>query len=471
MADNFLGNIFNSDPPKSVFDIYTDDTKSLAQARNAKLISALNQIKLKYAPQMAQQAADTGAADVTIEQNKAKYAPQLSQAELGLRNSQIIQEHAQTIATNLLARGRQLDNITKAAVAQGAPESVQNNLLLQKAKIQAQLAHVTSVATTAAAEKRRQGALYQFNQTLKGVPAAERPSYIAQHAPQLEQILNTNLDQANQQNPGMQAPQSPMQTPSSPAPFNPMGNMTGSSPQQQTPNAPAPMIAAPQNQAPPAPANEPSLPQKPSALELQSQFMSNAKAAGAKATQRLNSAIELEKIMSDPAFDKLAQSASKYAGIAGKVKGGIDAWFNTNPKEYNDYLQFKNQYASMITNIMRQVEGLGVQESTREELRGNLLQSMEQLSSNPERALEQYSRVKSQLRKLASAASLAAQPTFPGAREKAAGISFDDVQPSNTYQEGNTGTVRLTDKDGNEFDVPESRADEAIKDYKLKRKG
>lgn len=448
MADNFLGNIFNSTPPQNIFDTYANTRNALDTLRKNKIANALSQIKLNYAPQMAQQAAAQGAADTSIEQNKAKYAPQMSQAELGFKNAQIIQEHAQTIATNLLARGRQLENITKAAIAQGAPQSVQNNLALQQAKIKAQLAHVTSVATTASAEKRRQGALYQFNQTVKGIPAAERPAYIAQHAPQLNQILNTNLDQANQQNPGTQPPQQSMATSSAPAPFNPMGNMNGNA-QQQAPNVPPAMIAAPQTN-PVAPA------QAPSALEQQSKFMSNAKAAGPKATARLNSAIELEKIMSDPDFDKLAQSASKYAGIAGKVKGGLDAWFGSNPKEYNDYLQFKNQYASMITNIMRQVEGLGVQESTREEIRGNLMQSIDQLSSNPQRALEQYNRTKSQLRKLASAASVAAQPTFPGAREKAAGISFAD-EPKN-----NSSMVSVINPDGVEGEIPAENLQKAL---------
>jgi hypothetical protein len=94
MAD-FWSTMFGG-KPRNVLDEYSDSSKALAEARNAKMIAGLNQIKLQYAPQMAQQSADKGAADVSIEQNKATYAPRMSAATLA--------------GMNLTNQGKAIDN-------------------------------------------------------------------------------------------------------------------------------------------------------------------------------------------------------------------------------------------------------------------------------------------------------------------------------------------------------------------------
>jgi hypothetical protein len=118
----------NARPPRTVFDVYNDTATALNKARAQKITNALNQIKLNYAPQMAQQAADKGAANVSIAQSDAAYEPRMNQASLGMKNAQIT-------ATQLESAGRRLDNVSKYYQAIGAPQDVQNKLKIQQAQL------------------------------------------------------------------------------------------------------------------------------------------------------------------------------------------------------------------------------------------------------------------------------------------------------------------------------------------------
>jgi len=114
--DGFWGAVFGG-PPTSVVDYYNRDAQNLAATRLAQIKNALGQIQLNYAPQMAQQAADKGAADVTIEQNKAKYAPQLSALDVQSKqldnaiNSEKFKEMPQAFQATLALKQQQVKNL------------------------------------------------------------------------------------------------------------------------------------------------------------------------------------------------------------------------------------------------------------------------------------------------------------------------------------------------------------------------
>lgn len=133
MAD-FWSTIFGGQPT-SVFDTYANTSNVLDTLRKNKIANALSQIKLNYAPQMAQQGADLGAANVSIKQNEAKYAPQMSLADLAQKYAQTKYTQAETVRTYAASKGEQLDNVIKQAKANHANESVINDLQIQRAKI------------------------------------------------------------------------------------------------------------------------------------------------------------------------------------------------------------------------------------------------------------------------------------------------------------------------------------------------
>jgi heme oxygenase len=147
--------------PTVGFKSYFNTAGSLNTLRDQRIKNALNQIKLNYAPQMAQQGADLGAANVSIKQNEAKYAPQMSLADLA-------QKHAATMADRLRSQGEYLDNITKKAEANGAPAKVQAALNLQQAQIKLALAHAQSFLSKGKAPAPAKGAPTYLD--LKGNP-------------------------------------------------------------------------------------------------------------------------------------------------------------------------------------------------------------------------------------------------------------------------------------------------------------
>ena len=220
--------------PTDVFDVANDTMSSLNKLRDQRIVNALNQIKLNYAPQMARQAADKGAADVSIEQTKAKYQPQLSQADIS-------RLQAGAFAERMRGQGEYLDNITKKAEAEGAPAKVLADLNYKKAQTQEALAHAHAFLGKAAAPAK--GApIYidpKTGQTIPGLTEQQATGAAPAAAPPPTAPVPFPTSSAP-------PPAAPVQAPpdNAPIPLNPVGNM-GNAPAAPIPNAPPPNIAAP----------------------------------------------------------------------------------------------------------------------------------------------------------------------------------------------------------------------------------
>lgn len=435
----YRGNIFSSGlfaAPQTVLGAYTQSSDALNAMRQNQMKSALSQIQLNAAPTLMQQAEDQGAAKTTTMQNTANFAPLLSQLDV---------------------QQKQIANAMNNAKFQEMPQEFQAGMALKGAQLN-YLKQKISTAQTAQSQPGggRFGAAYQFKNFINSLTPAARASYIGAHPEQVNQILGGLLNNAGSSFGTATAQGMPSVTGTQQS-NNPLSNMIGSLMQGQNQNAAPPaMITNPNLQQNIAPVISQQQGQQSGAqlpFAVASQIAANKGSVTSPTTKRLESAIEIEKILGNPANDELAANAAKYAGIAGKFQGGLQAWSKQNPKDYEDYLQFKNQYTSMIANIMRQVEGLGVQESTREEIRGNILKEFDSVSGNPERALDQYNRLKAQMTQLAGAASTAAQPIYPGVRERQAGINFSPKQSSQM--------VKMISPSGKMYNVPQGTLKEA----------
>lgn len=450
MAD-FWSTIFGGQPT-SVFDTYASTANSLNTLRKQKIANALNQIKLNYAPQMAQQAADTGAADTSIEQNKAKYAPGMSAA--ALTNAQNT-AHFAPILSRLNVQQKQIENAMSSTKFQEQPQMFQQQMAFKAAQIENIKNNIKVSAQKANTQQGHLGAAFNFRQMLNSLSPAARAAYVASHPDQVNQILGGILGQAANAYPSSPQPNAP-----APASFgiNPIQNISSM-------NAQSPSMGAPQNSQVPTGAPQANALQattQPLPFATASQIAANKSSVTNQTTKRLESSIEIEKILSNPKYDRLAESAAKYAGVGGKIQGGIQAWQKNNPKDYENYLQFRNQFTSMITNVARQLEGLGVQEATRNEITGNLTQAFDAYSSNPARALDQYNRFKDQMTDLSHAASTAAQPIYPGAREKAAGINMEPKANNNAVAKEDNDTVDVISPDGREGSIPTKNLEKAL---------
>ncbi len=169
MANGFLENLF-SGQPTNVFDSYASTANSLNTLRKQKIANALNQIKLNYAPQMAKQAADQGAADVTIEQNKANYAPRMSAATLAGLNltnqGKAIDNRYAPVIKQLEINSKQIANAMDSQKFKDLPAQDKADLAFKQAQTSLALAHAHAFLGKATAPVK--GAPTYFD--LKGNP-------------------------------------------------------------------------------------------------------------------------------------------------------------------------------------------------------------------------------------------------------------------------------------------------------------
>lgn len=216
MANNFLQGLFQGEP-QTVFDKYAQTANDLNSLRKQRIANALDQIKLQYAPQMAQQGADLGAANVSIKQNEAKYAPQMSLADLAQKHAQTIYENAETAKSKLMSQGIALDNITKRAEAKNAPQTVLNKLKLQQAQIAMTYAKADA-ASKAASQKNMQ---IGYDPTTGLQVQFPKQDYSIPQPPSLQGGKNTPPPMAAQQ--GINLQQSNAPSTNSPNLFLPAG--------------------------------------------------------------------------------------------------------------------------------------------------------------------------------------------------------------------------------------------------------
>jgi hypothetical protein len=398
----------NARPPRTVFDAYNDTVTALNKARTQKIANALSQIKLNYAPQMAQQGADLGAANVAIKQSDAQYEPQMNAADLAGKN---LQNHQ-----------RQLQNMMASEKFKYLPQQIQQGIALQNAKL-AQVNQMIKLAPQKLALLQQRFGSNSPSTIFRNyghLTAAAKNAIAAHNAGAISNVMQSGFNQA------ANAAGAPVQS----APL----------PQQGMPSAPPPDIAATQSGAPdntpmpapsPSPAPAPQLSPAAQSLQFASQVASNKGSVSAYSTKRLDNSIEIEKFLQDPEVDTDMAALSKYAGIVGKGKAFIQAWQKENPEEFERYLTAKNQLKSTLVNLQKNLEGLSVHVSQRKELIDNLMQGFNAPSSNPERAWDQWQRTKQILHNVAKSNSIAAQPNFPGVREKQAGLSYDNTEDLN----------------------------------------
>jgi len=410
MANGFLENIFNNAPPQNIFDTYANTRNTLDTLRKNKIANALSQIKLNYAPQMAQQAADTGVADLSIEQNKAKYEP---------------------ILNALSVHQKQIQNAMSDERYKFLPQQLQQGIALKAQQI-AELKQKILLAPQQLANKTQS----TQNQTQKTQwytsPEYNLPKQVGMQKGGAKSVFLAN-NQADVNNLTTNTLHAALKNSQQGTPSNasnampPMG--AGIIPQ----GAPFPNIPQqPQDEsAPTAPMQTPQQGAVQKSIEQQqfaNQMAANKANVSAYSTKRLDNSIEMEKFLQDPEVDADMASLAKYAGIIGKGKAFVQSWKKDNPEDFERYLTAKNQLKSTFVNLQKNLEGLSVHVSQRQELIDNLMKGFESPSSNPERAWDQWQRTKQILHNVAKSNSVAAQPSFPGVREKAAGLNYDDKE-------------------------------------------
>jgi hypothetical protein len=428
-----------------------------------QLINQILANQAQYAPQMSAANLQKLNLNNQILGNTAQYAPQVSQATLqglDLRNQgQAISNQYAPQLKQLAVQKAALDNAVQSQTFQNLPASQQAALKLQQAKLNLINAQVTALPQQMA-EKAKQdafyrSALYNLPKFVKMQSGSAKDTFIANNQDALNNLMVNTLNQANQavQTPVGISPGAQSQMPPAGAGIVPMGASLGGQNAQSVPNLPPVAPVAPMAPAsPPIPSGmgAPNQQQSVNQQQFANQILANKGAVSPYITKKLDNSIEIEKFLASPATQTLAESAAKYAGILGKGQAFIDQWKTTNPKDYENYLQFGNSFTSNISNQIKNIENLSIQPSQRQEIIGNFRKSFDEWSSNPARALDQYNRAMAQLKDVAGATSIAAQPLYPGVREKMLGLPPPSANNLSDYiKSSRPGFIYVQDSQGN----------------------
>lgn len=425
----FWGAMFGGQPA-TLLDYYNRDAQNLAATRLANIKNALGQIQLNYAPQMAQQAADEGAAKVSIAQNAARFAPQLSQ---------------------LAVQQKQIMNAMASEKFKEMPQEFQEGMALKAAQLQQIKQKMLLAPQQLAQQQGRFGNLYQLRQILSTLSPSAKAAFIAAHPDQMSGILGSVLS-SSQGASAISPTQNiqPIQPNVSQQPN--VQNQDATSIPQMTP------IQQQQNQMPP--------------FAVASQISANKSSVSPYISKKLDNTIQVDKFLESPAISLLANSAAQYSGIKGKGQQFIDRWSANNSENFENNLQFRNSFTSDLVNLEKNLEQLSVQPSQRKELINNIRGSFDEWSTNPERAIDQFNRTLAQLKDIAGANSIAAQPLYPGIREKLAGLPSPSTNNLYNYmlnkrqetaaKNNNEGVVDVISPDGREGTIPADNLEKAL---------
>lgn len=431
MADQgFWGAIFGGQPA-TVLDYYNKDAQNLAATRLANIKNALGQIQLNYAPQMAQQAADKGAADVSIEQNKAKYAPLMSQLD---------------------AAQKQIANNMSSLKFQEQPALFQADQTLKYAQI-----NKIKNAIQNAPQRDKTAALNAAARVLNLQKGPAANVFNATHQDLINNLSTSALGNAlNITNPQQTPPggaqqggptgtQQPISSPgiAAPQPIQPISPFISKPPMAQgmapsgAPSSPtfssgtppsamanaAATVSAGNAMLPDIPKDQISAQYNPVQLQqMANQVKANMGGVSPKMTAKLDNVVAIDKFVQSPAIQMLAESAKDYSGIKGKGQAFLDRWTGNNSIKFENNLEFRNSFTSDLVNLQRNLEALSIQPSQRKELITNIRGAFDDWSTNPERAIDQFNRAMAQLKDISGGVSVAGQPFFPGTRERLAGL-------------------------------------------------
>lgn len=208
--------------------------------------------------------------------------------------------------------------------------------------------------------------------------------------PQIQGALQQVLQQ--------QMPQQQQQSMQQPVPAN-QNNLPPQGLQQQTPQLVRTDVGdfiAPQY------ANNPNL--------LQYDVMANKKAIPGQVQNQFAAARQLEGYANDPDVRKSLLAFTKYAGILGQGQKVLDALKRDKPEQYQRALEAQKITITNLSNLARRFENLGVQESTRDEIRGTLDGAVRQMTNDPKTALFLINAALRQMNTVATQVYGAAQP-------------------------------------------------------------
>jgi len=300
-------------------------------------------------------------------------------------------------------------------------QAAQTGLMQQQAKL-LPLEDIIK-ATQTAQIGTRFGPAYQQARALMAAPKQSRDLWIANHQAEWNNIMDSLGNQALQQPmsggllqqamedafPQYMSPQNTI------APHISTKNASDMSPDEQiqhVKNAIASVDAGSPDQFTETPADN-------EHAQLVNQYASNRDTISPKMRSQQDFSVRAERFLHDnqPEMAKRINDILDYTGAIGRGKKYFQMWANQNPDKVSSYDWYKNSFATGLSNIIRQIEGMGATDQQKRELL-ELVNDVDNITSNPTRAKLSINKMVNTLDELAQANFQASEPNFQDVTRK-----------------------------------------------------
>lgn len=203
---------------------------------------------------------------------------------------------------------------------------------------------------------------------------------------------------------------------------------------------------------------------------LGAQMRVNDKNVTGKTKTRAEGGIALESLFHDlkPTIQKYVNDSAKYSGVYGRGEHWLDKFKANQPEEYQNFMQLRNSIIPLLSNGVIQVEGMSISPSSREEAH-RMFDSFNKIDTAPETAVKSFNESVKSLFKVTNGVLKVAEPVYPGARRKLAGVP--ELKGDYVTFEGNeydrnapSGRIEVISPAGKRGHIPESQWEEANKE-------
>ncbi len=309
-----------------------------------------------YLHDQYQQALQGKALANALSQLQLKVAPQTIQADLAYKQAQTPYLQAQTAKTNQATQLAPLESLIKVQQANQAGS--------------------------------RFGGAYQLSKALSELSPPVRTAWIAEHQAAYNQMLTTLGNQENSSilNPNLISQFLPVLVKS---------NISSSSNQ----------LPSPSNfQAPTDALNE--------SLKRLGQLQTNQYLTTAATRRQAEGGQQLATMINDPKFNEIVNSASVYAGAAGKGKAFISQLSQSNPKAYEDYRALKQIYMPLVESAIKRLDQLGASNNQRQMLKDMFDKTADEWASNPSQFILQFGNLTNAINLVEKSVNASATPAY-----------------------------------------------------------
>ena len=141
-------------------------------------------------------------------------------------------------------------------------------------------------------------------------------------------------------------------------------------------------------------------------------------------------------MINDPQFNEIVNSASIYAGAAGKGKAFLAQLSQSNPKAYEDYRALKQIYMPLVESAIKRLHQLGASNSQREMLKNMFDKTADEWSANPSQFILQFHNLTHAINLVEKSVNASATPAYNVSRKLNNTVTRNGI----TYEKRADGT-------------------------------